>query len=436
MYKKIIFFIISTLTILSFPKVQAKDTISAWIITDIHYLSPSLHDQTGAAIQHIRNTGAGKDFDYGAQRMEALIHAIQSNRPDLLIISGDLTLNGEYQSMEDLAEYFQRIEALGTAVYVIPGNHDISSGWARAFKEDSFIRTRQVLPKDFINLFENYGYQEAFSKDNHSLSYAIKISNELWLLMIDSNVYSSTEGEGAPPTHGILKNATLTWIESILKEADTNNVRILPVTHHNAITHFKRLEKNYTIDNATDYRELLFHYHVPVNFSGHIHTQHIQTLFHNDQQLTDIVTGAFSSYPSYIGKLTIDKEHLVYQAEPLDVSAWTNQINIVDQNLRNFDHYMSEIFLKSSRQMAFREMIEGGWYQKNNPLHEELADYVGIVNLAFFAGKPLDHFDLSQFSNLDQIRHLINTKSSTFFKEYIQAIEANNMDYTTFEYLW
>lgn len=49
-----------------------NDDLVAWVITDLHYLSESLHDEDGEAYQHIKNTGAGKDFDYGAERMQAL----------------------------------------------------------------------------------------------------------------------------------------------------------------------------------------------------------------------------------------------------------------------------------------------------------------------------------------------------------------------------
>lgn len=106
--------------------------------------------------------------------MEALVEQVEREQPSLLLVSGDLTLNGEKQSMVELAQYFTRIEEKGTEVLVIPGNHDIASGWARAFKGDQQIVTDQVTAQQFAELFVNHGYQQASSRDKASLSYLAK----------------------------------------------------------------------------------------------------------------------------------------------------------------------------------------------------------------------------------------------------------------------
>lgn len=216
--KKIMFCFCWACSMLIFIPVTIEainDDLVAWVITDLHYLSPSLHDKDGDAYQHIKNTGAGKDFDYGAERMQALTQQIDQDKPDVLIISGDLTLNGEYQSMLDLAEYFKNIEALGTDVFVIPGNHDIASGWAREFKGEAFIKTQQILAQDFATIFNEFGYREAISRDSDSLSYVATINHNYWLLMIDSNLYSDVEGVGAPKVIGLLNKTTLNGLTII-----------------------------------------------------------------------------------------------------------------------------------------------------------------------------------------------------------------------------
>lgn len=108
------------------PK-ELSSTDEIWVITDPHYLSPELHDQD-VAFQKMQNTAAGKDLVYSKERMEALVAQVESERPKVLIVSGDMTFNGEYQSFIELAEFFKHIEALGTTVLVEPGNHDIADG--------------------------------------------------------------------------------------------------------------------------------------------------------------------------------------------------------------------------------------------------------------------------------------------------------------------
>lgn len=428
--KKFIYYLLLLILLLPTHTAQAQTASKIWVISDLHYLSPQLHDQTGKAYQHIKNTGAGKDFDYGNARMDSLIYQISQEKPTALIISGDLTLNGEYQSMADLADYFAAIEALGTEVFVIPGNHDISSGWARQFEGEKFIRTQQVLPQDFTQLMQDFGYAESFSQDAHSLSYASALDERYWLIMLDSNIYTHTADTKSPITQGRLKAETLTWLESLLIQAKQQGIRVLPVIHHNTVTHFKRLEKNYTLDNADQLQQLLSKYQIPLTLSGHIHAQHVALLTQNDWQLTDIVTGAFSSYPSYIGQLDLTPDDITYHAFPLAVEAWAKATDQVDTNLLHYANYMANTFNISSRQMAFREMIEGSWYDKNDPLLEEVADYVALTNLAFFAGKPLNHFDLSTFSDLNAIRQRIDENASNFFKSYIQSLEQSTDDFS------
>src|SRR5690606_3157906 len=53
---------------------------SIWVITDLHYLSPSLSDE-GESFAFIKETSAGKELDYPAQRMEALIWQIEKECP-------------------------------------------------------------------------------------------------------------------------------------------------------------------------------------------------------------------------------------------------------------------------------------------------------------------------------------------------------------------
>jgi len=106
-----------------------------WVITDIHYISPSLYDD-GEKFKFIIQTSAGKDIIYQEETLEALVYKAQREKPNVLVVSGDLTLNGEKQSAIELAVYFAEIEKTGTNVYVIPGNHDISDGWAKKYRAE------------------------------------------------------------------------------------------------------------------------------------------------------------------------------------------------------------------------------------------------------------------------------------------------------------
>lgn len=166
----------------SYAEAELTDHDKIWIITDLHYLSQDLFDD-GEAFSYIEKTAAGKDLSYGKERMEALVEQVEREHPSLLLVSGDLSLNSEKQSMVELAQYFTQIEEKGTEVLVIPGNHDIASGWARDFKGNQQEVTDQVTAQQFENLFADNGYLQASSRDQASLSYLAKPFSNVWFLM-------------------------------------------------------------------------------------------------------------------------------------------------------------------------------------------------------------------------------------------------------------
>lgn len=146
------------------PEVEAEAGPSGtyWLITDIHHLSPDLY-KPGDRIQAMQASAAGLDIFQSSARLQALVYQVKEAdpRPQAIIVAGDLTFNGERASLEDLAHYFHQIEDLGVPVYVIPGNHDISNGWARGFYSDSSYPVDQVTADQFATTMSDFGYQEA-----------------------------------------------------------------------------------------------------------------------------------------------------------------------------------------------------------------------------------------------------------------------------------
>ncbi|MER0122136.1 metallophosphoesterase [Streptococcus sp. ZJ93] len=375
-----------------FPQLSVRDSYvteswtdsqQIWLVTDIHYLSPSLHDN-GKAFSYIQNTAAGKDIRYSKERMDALVVQVEKEKPKLLIVSGDLSLNGEKKSMEDLAGHFKAIEATGTEVLVIPGNHDIASGWARGFKGEEQVQTDQVSKQDFENIFSDYGYAQAAQRDKASLSYMAKPFSNLWLLMIDSNIYADGFGKGAPATNGRLKKETLNWIKEQLEEAEAAGVQVIPVMHHNVLDQHATPTRGFTLDNAVDVRELYNQYGISLTFSGHIHTQHISRSEGKQSSLTEVVNGAFSMYPMTIGRLSLKEKRLIYDQTRLDVTLWHNNAN---PDLVAHEKYLLDVFNRASEIMVHTTLHDEAAYDRK--LADQLSEIMAPINLAFFSGERL-----------------------------------------------
>lgn len=371
----------------SYVEAELRDQDKIWIITDLHYLSQDLFDD-GEAFSYIEKTAAGKDLRYGKERMEALVEQVEREHPSLLLVSGDLTLNGEKQSMVELAQYFTQIEEKGTAVLVIPGNHDIASGWARAFKGDQQIVTDQVTAQQFSDIFDDHGYQQASSRDQASLSYLAKPFSNAWFLMLDSNIYSDGYGKGAPPTNGRIKKETLDWIDVQLQAAKEAGVSLIPVVHHNVLQQHTMLSKGYTLDNASDLKALFNQYGIQFGFSGHTHSQNIVEEDLGQVNYTEMVNGAFSIYPAIIGQLSLDDASIHYQKTQLDMASWAEKHQPSDPNLQNHLSYLQTVFDNTSDIMVHNVLNDERWYDGETA--DAISQFIMPANRAYFSGEKLD----------------------------------------------
>ena len=85
------------------------------LMTDIHYLAESLTDR-GDMFQSMVEHGDGKLTNYVWEITDAALEEIKLLSPDALIISGDLSLQGEKKSHEELAKKLDEVEKAGITV--------------------------------------------------------------------------------------------------------------------------------------------------------------------------------------------------------------------------------------------------------------------------------------------------------------------------------
>lgn len=390
-----------------------------WVISDVHYLSDKLHDQ-GEQFQFIKKTSAGKDLDYPRERLEALLWQIEKERPKGLIVSGDLTLNGEKLSAEELAGYFKRAEELGTQVYVIPGNHDISDGWARRYEGDQMERTDQILPGEFAEIFADMGYQEAFSRDSDSLSYAVRPFKDLMLVMIDTNKYINDVSGSSPQTSGKLRTKTYEWLETIFAQAKAEKLQVIPVMHHNLTDHNTHVNKGFTIDQAGNVQDFLFKHQMSLVLTGHIHTQDIASIVKGKQTIYDIATGSFATLSNPIGEISLENQVLTYQKKQLLMDDWAQATDQTDPQLLAYSTYSQKLFNDDGIGMAHRQMYEEGWYDETTA--DLVADFIGRMNVRYFDGA--DYYDQGEMAAIeaDKGYQLLKKQPDSFLLAYVESI--------------
>lgn len=331
--------------------------IQLMIVSDIHYLSPALTDN-GTEFQKVLASGDSKMADYSTEILNELIHQAEEIRPDAVIISGDLTYNGEKRSLLDLKDQFKVLEDEDIPVLIIPGNHDISYPMAYNYQGDTYTPTDNVSEKQFKELMQDYGYNEAQKKDASSFSYCTHVSDSVWLLFLDADT------EEYP---GSLSDEELDFAEEVMKEADQKKACVIPVTHQNILPPSSLLSEGFTIKNCDELKKILKKYGVSLCLSGHSHLQRTCT----DDSLTQIITESLSVYPLQFGLLEIDSAGWTYENRELGILKEESEKRFRESTVTQVDRSLQSLSVSS----AEKKIME---------------DYAVRVNEAYFTGKKTD----------------------------------------------
>lgn len=132
----------------------------------------------------IRNAD-GKVMDYAEELAEAFTEQMLREKPDALLIAGDLTFNGEADSHRALVQKLQRVADAGIPVFALPSNHDLNNPMAVRYRDDCYERMQSISGEKFAGLYAPFGYDAALSRDDVSLSYAAELVPGLRVLFVD-----------------------------------------------------------------------------------------------------------------------------------------------------------------------------------------------------------------------------------------------------------
>lgn len=403
----------------TFKPLPTNSEVKIMIASDLHYFSPHLTDNK-EAYQAIIKPRDGKEILYTDQLTDAFIQQVLEASPTALILSGDLTFNGEKKSHEDLASKLNKLEAAGIAVLVIPGNHDVRSPYARRYEEDKTYYADFIEAEDFKTIYKQAGFADAVSMDEHSLSYFTKLSDDLYILMLDTNLYENNSQMGAI-AGGKVKDGSYDWIEECLQLAKKENAQVISVTHQSLLNHSDSLNDDYTINNSLFLYRLLMDYDVTLNLSGHIHVQDIEAYSLNAKTIYDIASGALAVFSNQMGMINFKPHDSIrYSRVDIDVEAWAKKTKQTDENLLNYEAYSLNHFIETSY-ANFLPSFNHPEISVSN--QEKLARFQAKLNLNYFSATDT-------FKNLetDEGYLLWQKYKDLISSNYIQSMLKNNQD--------
>ncbi len=283
-----------------------KEEITIFQATDLHYLSPSLNDN-GKQFQETMRAGDGKLTEYSEEILDTLIKETLEKKPDALILSGDITFNGEKKSLQEVADKLEKVQAENIPVLVIPGNHDIDYPFAYQYDGDSVHHVDAISEKEFREIMGQFGYDKAVSRDTSSFSYLYQLSSDMCVMCLDANTEEDAGG---------LRKETLAWADKQLAKAKKEKKKVITVTHQNVLKQSDLLYEGFILSNAEETAAMLEKYDVSLNLSGHSHLMHRSV----NNGLEDICMESISLYPLNYGVVQFDSDrNYTFHAQSLGI---------------------------------------------------------------------------------------------------------------------
>ncbi|MBQ6465548.1 MAG: metallophosphoesterase [Oscillospiraceae bacterium] len=392
-------------------KKSAEGSYRVAIATDLHYLSPALTDH-GDLFRQVMEAGDGKVTEYCDEITDAFLEEVRVMKPDALILTGDLSFNGERDSHLALAEKLASLETDGVPVFVLPGNHDLFRS-PYSFFDAGAESVPGVTAEEFREIYAAFGFDEAVASDSDSLSYVAQLNGSTRLLMLDANT---------PHDFCSLSAETLRWIDAQLGEAEQAGHTVLVACHQNLFQHSMFIS-GYVLETAEQLYELLAAHRVPLILSGHMHIQHIRSV----EGVTEIAGSPLTMGDCHYGVLSASNGSLRYETHPVSMSAWAQAHGLENEDLRDFAAYAAQSFERRTRLQAEEQLAVRGFSPEEI---EPLADFACALNNAYFSG------DLSGIPALDPDGALLQrwVDSGTFFGYYFASIESEiGKDHTRWE---
>ena len=351
------------------------------VVSDIHYLDPALMPDDYVTNEDFQKMMAGdrKLIELSDPIFRKAIEEIIDEGPDILMIPGDLSFNGEYSSHLIVSGFLEEIEAHGIKVYVVPGNNDIWSSEALNYKTIPASETPNISLMQFTDIYQDFGYNEAIYRDDNSLSYICQPDENLWILGIDNFTYTEN-GDGTYTYKAAFKAGTMAWIQEKMAEANSKNITVLAMLHSGILEHYsgqKGLEGGYISGFPARAPELL-NVGIRLVFNGHHHGNDITELSLGGKTLVNIETGSLVTPLSPYRIITLDDNFLKVESR---------RITSIDTELPSEMDFLtySDLTIKSRLDKLFINVAQN-WFGHTLEEAQIIAPFISRAWLAHFAG--------------------------------------------------
>ncbi len=275
------------------------------VLTDTHYYSEK--NGTSGAAYDTANSRSQKLLAGSKEVLESAFNQIKTDdTSDIVLISGDVTNNGELNAHSEFIDMLRDLKAAGKKVYVITATHDFrDSGFTEAYDGDNKIQTPTASRDMLFDMYREFGPEEAISVHRDSMSYIVQLCDgyRLFALNDDRNL-SGKSG---------FSDECFEWITKEAEKAKAENQFIIAMTHHPLIAPCPIYEIIGKGDMLGDYDKRLpqlADLGIQFMFTGHTHI-HNTSAYQSEKGnvIYDICSASPIGYPGAFREVVFDRDN-------------------------------------------------------------------------------------------------------------------------------
>ena len=304
-----------TLTVPALAAEKPQDmNLRIAVMSDLHYLSPDMIADT-EDFEHAFNSDR-KLLKESSSVFREMLERVRADKPDILLVSGDLTKDGEQECHAALAKQLQQLQqdVPGLKIYVINGNHDIRNYNAKNFNtaDGKAVPATRTEPEDFKRIYD-FVYSDptvlatftpAEGNKAGGLSYVARPVEGLTVIAMDTCRYSSDNtsiGDDEHETSGAISADLEKWVIEQTAAAKARGDLVIGLEHHGLVPHFDVQPTILPMYLVNGYERIAQEYAdagMSVVFTGHMHAVDIAAMTTKaGNTFYDIETGSALTYP-------------------------------------------------------------------------------------------------------------------------------------------
>lgn len=307
--------LVFTLTVPALAAEKPQDmNLRIAVMSDLHYLSPDMIADT-EDFEHALNSDR-KLLKESSAILNEMFERVRADKPDILLVSGDLTKDGEQECHAALAKQLQQLQQdiPGLKIYVINGNHDIRNYNAKNFNtaDGKAVLATRTEPEDFKRIYD-FVYSDptvlatftpAEGNKAGGLSYVARPVEGLTVIAMDTCRYSSdntSNGDDEHETSGAISADLEKWVIEQTTAAKARGDLVIGLEHHGLVPHFDVQPTILPMYLVNGYERIAQEYAdagMSVVFTGHMHAVDIAAMTTAaGNTFYDIETGSALTYP-------------------------------------------------------------------------------------------------------------------------------------------